>query len=105
MDNRTRILTTLSPLTTHQNMPNSFNTGCIVCLKQLTHMVEMVISQTACTKELNIGDTHITPHHSNHQIQHVTNKAFIIEGHPDQVAHFTPLLYVSTPIMSSIPPT
>ena len=68
-------------------------------------MVEMVISQTACTKELNIGDTHITPHHSDHQIQHVTNKAFTIEGHPGQITGFTALLHVNTSIMSYITTT
>ena len=68
-------------------------------------MVEMVISQTTHTKELKIEDTHITLHHSDNKIQCVTNKAFTTEGHPGQLTDLTVPLHLSTPIVSSIPPT
>ena len=69
------------------------------------HMVEMVILQNACTKKLKIEDLRITQHHLDHQIQILTNKAFITEGHPGQVIGFTALIHMSTLIMSFIPPT
>ena len=46
-------------------------------------------------------NTHITLHHSDCQIQQMTNKAFI-KGLP---LLLWPFLHVHTPIMSSLPPT
>ena len=86
-------------------MEKHFSTCHIVCMKQVTHMVEMVFSQTACTKEFKNEDTHIASNCSGCQIQHVANKAFITESHPGQVTGFTALPHVSTPLMSSITPT
>ena len=54
---------------------------------------------------MKIEDTHITPHQSEGQTQHLNNEAFTAEGHPGQVTGFTALLHVSTTVMSSIIPT
>ena len=66
-------------------------------------MMEMVISQTAHTKELKIEDIPITQYHLDHQIQIMTNEAFIIEGHSDHVIDFMLLVHINTPVMSFIP--
>ena len=105
IDDRKRILTTLSPSTTHLKMANRLNTYHILHPKQLTDMVETVISQTTHTKELKIEDTHTTPHHSDHQIQYMTNKAITIEGYQSQVTGFMVLVYLNSSRMPSITPT
>ena len=56
-------------------------------------------------KELKIESIPITQQHLDHQIQIVTNEAFIIEGHLGQVIDFMALIHVSTSVMSFLPPT
>ena len=67
-------------------------------------MVETVILETVCIKDLKIENIPITQHYFDHQIQIVTNEAFIIEGHLGQVIGFTAFINISTPITSVIPP-
>ena len=64
----------------------------MVPLKQLIHIVETFISQTALSKKLKIEDTHVIQNHSDHQTQHVNNKASTTKGHPGQITglhHFS----------------
>ena len=105
IDNTTRMLITVGPSTTHPNRETCFNTCHIVCLTQLTHMVEMVFLQTACNKKLKIEDIPIPQHHLDDQIKIITNEAFIIEDHPGQIIGLKALIHLSTPIMSFISPT
>ena len=102
-DNTARILTELSPPTTHPNRSNMFQHVSYSMPNTSNMYSEMVVSQTTCTKELQMEDIPITQHSLDHQIQNVTNEAFIIEGHPDQVINIMGLIHV-IPIMSFIPP-
>ena len=61
-------------------------------------MMETVISQATLTKQLKLEDKHITLHHSEQQTHHMNNKAFTIEDHPGQIAHFMALFHASTKI-------
>ena len=90
IDNRTRTLTMLSP-SMHHNVENRFQHMLHSMPKKLIHMVETVISQIAHTKEFK-KKTHISPHQSDCQAQHVNNKAFTIEGDPGQVTCFIALI-------------
>ena len=63
-NNRKRTLTTPNPTKTNPDMVNRFILSHTACLKHLTSVMEMVIPQTALTKQLKIKDIHIALHHS-----------------------------------------
>ena len=81
------MLTTLNPSATHTNRVHGFNPYHIVNLR-LTNMVEMVVLQTTCTRELTIEDMPIKQHHLDHYTHIVTNETFTIESQPGQVIGF-----------------
>ena len=79
-NNMTKPLTKPSVKMTHPNMENSFIISCTVHLKQLTPVIEMVISETTLTKKPKLEDMHITPNHSEQETHHMNNMAFTIQG-------------------------
>ena len=72
INNRTRMLTTLSLSATHTNRSHGFQH---MSHLKLIYVVETVVLQTTLTRELKIEDMPITQHYSDHHI-HVTQMVF-----------------------------